>query len=459
MDQEKSNLLSSLLKKTDGRADDQVLEYTHDTESMSTIATAAEPISLVLGLKGIGKSTAFKYFTQPTGNPESEMRVFRLGFSPGSDQLLKLSKGTSGEYRERLYNILLMSAISFFRANNLTPRSKARQFLSKIEDIIGPVEGPTEVLFSQARARLTGAFGFKFDLSEDVDARIQNFDREASRELFASIRAQKIRVHYFFDDPEMLLGTEKTGWDALAGLVQAADQVNTNFGGVFDVTVLLKSHLYRRVMDYEETANIFPARISSLTWGASDLSGALKLRLNAAGVKLSDFIDETGVDIERDVFANLRSGPRDLFVWLALAFEEAGRKKICKLHLEKTLPAAGKHSMQQITSGYKDIVSDIQVILRELFSNQSELSYQELLAAIQERRVNSVKFQSADAKNEFDIVEKYVDFLTECGCLLIKLNGVTHFPYTHEYIELLEEPEALNFELHPMLRSHLMRTG
>ena len=112
--------------------------------------------------------------------------------------------------------------------------------------------------------------------------------------------------------------------------------------------------------------------------------------------------------------------------------------------------------MQQIVSGYKDVVPDIPIILRELFSSESSLPYEKLLEAVQDKRVNSVRFQSADAKNGFDTAEKYVDFLTECGCAVIVSNGARHCPYTQEYIELLEEPEALVFELHPMLRAHLM---
>lgn len=298
MNREKAALLYSLLRKTDGRADDHVLEYTHDTSSMSKIATAAEPVSLVLGLKGIGKSTAFKYFVQPGSNSKDAKKVFRQGFSPGSDTLLKLPQGTSGEFRERLYNVLLMSVLSLARANDLLPKSKRKKLLDKIEGMIGPIEGPAEKFFSQARARLTGAFGFKFDLSEDIEALISSFDRGAARELLSSIGDQEVRIQYFFDDPEMLLGTERTGRDALAGLVQAADQVNTNFSGIVDVTVLLKSHLYRGVMDYEETANIFPESISTLTWTAADLAAALELRLKAAGVSLVEFIDEKEVSME-----------------------------------------------------------------------------------------------------------------------------------------------------------------
>ncbi|MEO1538330.1 MAG: hypothetical protein AAFR73_11420, partial [Pseudomonadota bacterium] len=307
----------------------------------------------------------------------------------------------------------------------------------------------------EERWRLKGAFSFKFDLSADQEKVLAKFNRDKAKEYFDIARNKRASIQYYLDDPEKMLGDEREGWNALAGLVEAADQINVNYNGVVGMSVLVKTHLYGGLSEYEEIANMFSENIVTFSWTKSDLIAALECRLSEAQVSKAEFMQLTEKQFDEEFVAKLRNGPRDMFNWLALAFIHSGKKQLTLHDLEQTLAKTGKETLKQITTAYTGIVPEIPVILREVFEKREALTNFDLLNTIMDKRANSQTMQSADSQNSLDTNEKYRDFLIESGAISVIKDGNVLNPYQVEFVEAIQTPEKLIYKLHDLISAHL----
>src|ERR1700722_1975500 len=420
-----------LCARPDGREDEQVLEY-HVTTSGILGCYSNLPMTLLLGIKGIGKSTAFKVLTA-----EKREGCLISGYAPGAKRFDIRASLRPGLFRQRFYSLFLAAIISLIEKSDVGQSAEKRALTQLLGPLLDSVIKPAGEAISTARSRVKGAsaygFGLTLDLSEDIEKKLDQFDCVAARTKVISYAGRGISVRIFIDDPDQALPVGEQGLNSLIGMILAANQININCNGVAGVTILLKTHVYRSVSGNEELANIFPTQIGSLSWTREELIEAVDQRLKFANCSYDNVFALSKKDMGEKIVPLLRNGPRDLFAWIALAGNAAKGQKITHGHFQQTTRDAGQFSLKQITTAYDNSVSSIPRLLKLVFSGRDLVGWDELVAIISDLRTNNPEFIELNAKNTLDLSSEYAKFFLEAGTLEVMSGGLATEPFGREY--------------------------
>ncbi|MGV7219245.1 P-loop ATPase, Sll1717 family [Bradyrhizobium sp. UFLA05-112] len=442
-----------LCGRADGREDQDVLSYTIPTESISGCLTPKMPLTVLLGMKGVGKSTAFK---RMTAEPPSGFLV--AGFAPGSERFKRLSNVQPGLFRERFLALFLIAAISMLEESELLD-AKDKSSLSILPAPLESILKTLDSAVKEGRSRLKGGsafgFGLSFDLSEDQEKKLDQFDRAAARAKLQALAGKGVAVRFFVDDPEQSLPPGEQGSNALVGLILAANEININFRGVVGLTVLLKTHVYQKVSGNEELANMIPAQRGALSWTEDELLAAVESRLTFAGLSYADAFAFKKGDLKKHVISLLRNGPRDLFVWISMASRASGGEKLKLDDFSATKKSIGEFSMQQISAAYTNEIPNIPRLLRLVFPKNKEYSWEALIAEVAELRTNSKEFIELSEKNKLDLSSDYAKFFLEAGTLQLTTKGNVVEPFGKDYHHNQEIGKDTKVRVHPLLAAAL----
>lgn len=440
-----------LCGRPDGREDHDILKYRVNTTSVQRSHSPSIPPTILLGMKGIGKSTAFKILTS-----EHDDKFLVNGFAPGAERFKSLPLVQPGLYRERFYVMFLLSTISLITEHfDRSGNKKESSIVSEAKKAIAPI---TKVIWKNAK-KVKGlnafTFGVAFDLSGEDHAALDNFDRHKAEELLLLFKDKEYFVRLFVDDPEQSLPVGEHGENALIGLLLAANELNVNSYGVAGVTVLLKTHVFQNVSSNEELSNILPLQRELLAWTQSELIAAIERRLEYANCKFSDVFEFSQGDLQAKIIPLLRNGPRDMFAWTALAGARArtraGARAIGFKDFEDTRNQIGEYSLGQITSAYKDTVSNVRQILKIIFPQPKWESVEDVSKRITDLRTNNDRFIELSGANKLDYSTDYIKFFLNSGLLQMLSEKESINPYEKAYFDRLERQEAFKITLHPLI--------
>lgn len=330
-----------LCSRADGREDHDVLSYKIETSSIVRCLSPQQvPLTVLLGMKGVGKSTAFKIMTS-----EARPGFIVAGFAPGSERFKRLPNVQPGLFRERFLALFLIAALALLDESDAV-KSGDKKGLSAIVDPLKPILRTLQGTVTEGRSRIKGGsafgFGLSFDLSEDEEKKFEKFDRVTARKKLQSLADKGIAIRLFVDDPEQTLPLGEQGQNSLIGLILAANEINVNFRGVAGVTVLLKTHIYHKISSNEELANIFPAQRDVLSWTEDELIEAVENRLSFSDTRYGDIFSFDKAEMKNKIVSELRNGPRDLFAWIAMAAQVARGIKLNLGHFFATKKEVGE---------------------------------------------------------------------------------------------------------------------
>ncbi len=437
-----------LCRRADGREDHDVLQYKINTSSIARCRAPGVPPAILLGLKGIGKSTAFKILTS------EEKKDFLVGgFAPGAERFRSLPHVQPELFRERFYVLFLITILAIFDENVDVSKKKTKEesALSVLRAKLLPIASSIKTNAGRLKGLNIAGFGATFDLGSDEHSGLDGFDRANAEKKITSFKDKKLFVRIFIDDPEQALPVGDQGNDALIGLLLAANEINVNLSGVAGITVLLKTHVFQKIADNEELSNIFQTQRDFLCWTDTELLKAIEQRLSFAKCAFEDVFADSRETLTKSVITSLRNGPRDLFVWIALAGERAGAGKISIKNFGETKRAAGEFSIRQITSAYSGVLRSVPQILKLIFRDDKEMRMDALVAHVVSLRTNNEQFIELTRNSPLDYSIDYVRFLLDAGTMRVEYQGRVIGPYEREYFEKLEHLSDVKVALHPLL--------
>jgi hypothetical protein len=378
------------------------------------------------------------------------------GFAPGAERFKSLPHVQPGLYRERFYDLFLLSAISLI-TEHFSPSGDKKEisFFQEAKKAIAPVLKIVWKNIKRVKGVNALTFGVAFDLSSEEHAVLDNFDRRTAESLLLSFKDKSRFVRLFIDDPEQSLPVGEQGNDALIGLLLAANELNVNSYGVAGVTALLKTHVFQNVSRNEELSNILPLQLEFLTWTQSELIAAVDRRLEYAKCKFSDVFEFHQDDFQTKIIPLLRNGPRDMFAWIALAGARAGARGgatvIKYKDFEDTQVQLGEYSLGQITSAYKDTVTNVRQILAMIFPSSKRESVDDVSSRIIELRTNNDRFIELTNTSKLDYSSEYIKFFLNAGVLQLLSDKEILNPYEKAYFDRLERQDGIKIALHPLI--------
>jgi hypothetical protein len=430
-------------KRLEGGQDGQLSRYITDTEAIKALKDYKNPAVVAVGLKGIGKSSAYRALTE-FGKFENEVVI---GIDPNKFALHLPKKDLSyTSFRKQFEHELVVEALRsiverafVLEANvsgikTLIAEAKRHQqsYVEAVKNFLGRGGG---ISFA--------GFGFsvgKADSPVLVGLRPQE-DIQAAQETLRALCRKGVKVRVVVDDPEQVfsasasLDVNLVGGFCLAAITLSHDVENLK------IIALMKPHVYQPVMRSVDDLTRYPYHMIRLRWTHEELIKIIQRRLDAEGQKWTDVFEGTEASAKkmlRDELEKItRNGPRDLLRSLDAALESSTNGKASKVLLQTSRERAAQGSLDELTSAYNALYPDLGDVVSAIFRNSAEKSFtlEELRNHIQTLQMKDPDMKAVSKLKwmQAQNTKTLPNLLLETGVIAFRHANKTILPFEEQY--------------------------
>lgn len=438
----------SLFENLDGREDHLVGEYTITSTAISSILAPETSPTVILGIKGIGKSTAIKLIKHKISTSD---RSFVIIFDTNTEYFENVPSYTYSSFRNRFRQILLTIIIAHFReyVERLSRGARA-PFQNLIERINAALASDFETIKKYLpkleKVSFVGAtIFFDNNLSNSENSNV-SFD--VINEIVIDILKAGFAFRVLVDDIDQIFSKEVSTDSAMSGLVLACNEININYRPAIVANCFLKAHVFHSLRG-EDISNISPNMIQRLYWKSDELRRIVLERLKYKDIKYGDIFDFDEKEFEK-LLPEIRNGPRDLVAWIGLALKnliDSGGHKLTFQDFDTTYADLQEHSRGQVDFAYEDTIPNASSIIMHIFGKE-QYAVAELVDRIRDLRVNDNTFVSYDEKANMADEFAYLGFLRQSGSVYIAAQGGMVAPYERDYMKQRSLPRLAIVAIH-----------
>jgi hypothetical protein len=329
------DLFIDYISRSDARADPDLDKYEVVTRSLKVLSSVSHHPFLAIGLKGVGKSAAFR-FLQKGGNVDLVQAISAETQEP---QDVPASRPTLQYLPEVRADLVLQALLAYVKH-----APHAGQLRKIPDDLHQRINQYTEDLWGKIKKTAGGLGGisilgfgisFRSRAKESEGFRLVPRDKVEEGLSLLTRLTQHISVRLVVDDPEAIFtADERVNDNLIAALVIAAYELRLKLPN-FKCVILIKPNVLRALRRVDEFPSL-PTDVSvRLTWTDAELFEVLEARAKAAEVSLRDvLLTDPRLPLEK-IIGESRSGPRDALRRLevhlkAFPNEPATTESLCK---------------------------------------------------------------------------------------------------------------------------------
>jgi hypothetical protein len=368
--------------KTLRSADDAKLSgYYVVTPAVQGLAAFESNQGLAIGLKGIGKTAAYRYLAEfDTKTPD-----IIVGIDSNKYSLYLTNKDLKYDAcRKQFRHDLVLEGLRAFSDSSKAVRERIAPSVAKAA--AKQVKSYTAML-GKLKANLQGmnisilGSGFTLPLASQSPVAIglrTNSEIESALETLKAICDAGIRIRIVIDDPENVFSaTNELDVPLVGGLCLAALELAKLIPNL-KVIVLLKTHVYYPVLSRVDDLRGYPDHIGRLSWNEERLTSVVQGRLRWTGTKWTDVF--TGSESEartmvQDMCRKVRNGPRDLLRWMDLTLQLAGGGKVSKSTVEKARKKSSLDALAELEAAHAETYPKIGAVLRIVFRGNGDRNF------------------------------------------------------------------------------------
>ncbi len=435
-----ANQFRASLKRLSAESDDDLKSYFTTTDSIRALSDFDSDKVLAVGLKGIGKSATFRYFTEIEKQADITIginwRIYKLHLSPAG-----LHYSTCQEQFEQDLVIEALRAVSEKRAQIQKRIGKplfdeaARQFESYRE------------LLLQAAGRFRGisvlGCGFTIGNPESkVLAGLRRSDEtKKSLEVLRQVCDAGIKIRVVVDDPELVFSvSQELDTSLIGGFFLAAFSLSSKIPR-FKVLALVKTHVYYPVDIKIEELDKYPDLKVDLSWTREELVEVVANRIRWAKASWEAVFDlpekETRKLIATSLCDRIRNGPRDLLRWLDLALDASPAGKVTTEGIERVRKDMARYALKSLERSFEASYPKVTAVIQAIFRNSQHKHYslQELRNRIEELLpTDKAMMNLANLRwMQEETSDTLPEVLFKVGSLALGVEGHLVLPYEQSY--------------------------
>jgi hypothetical protein len=357
----------------DARTDGNFAQYCVHTESLKSLATFENRGYIAVGLKGIGKSGAFRYLTEIDGAADlcRGINTSNVDVHLTKTDLNCLKAATI--FRRTIAFYLLSQIIEEKRIG-----TKANQsHLQNAKVLVVGIKEKFKKFFGRGGSAnvVFAGFGGGFSIGAATKAEKDQFkpivlDAEAER-LLKGICDSGLKVRLVIDDPDRLFsaGAELDA-QLIAGICMAAYELSKATPNL-KVIVLLKSHAFGAIRKIDEMNNMPADVVTTLHWQRKELRDVIAERARFSNVSLDSVFGEKEFcpdNLDSPLYGLSRNGARDCLRRIELCLKASPRKKVGSKEMEATLRSYATKCRDQMKGVYDGQYPGIFELVEALFS-------------------------------------------------------------------------------------------
>jgi hypothetical protein len=425
----------------DGETDPRLGSYITATTSLTNLAHPDSSQVIAVGLKGVGKSSAFRYLTD-----FDLKRDIVVAINPDSFELsLPSRRFNYAACRKQFEQDVVIEALRAIDSNASQLASRCGKALliqarKHVKSYLEAIKGAA----GQVRGLGISILGCGFTISRgEAPTAIGLIPRQEVADALATLKAicqQGVKVRIVVDDPELVFSaSQDLDMHLLGGFCLAALRLSVAIKG-FKVVALLKTHVYHPVRESIEDLSKYPDHTTRLAWTDDELLSLVERRLKATAVRWSDVFDggeQEGRALIQYMVGLLRNGPRDLLRWFDLALQQSAGRKLQRSHIVDTFDKLSRDSLKEMESAHFVRYEKLGSVVRAIFSSKpgKDFTRQELLDHLQtvlvkDRRIKSLSGLDWMQRESSDSLPQT---LFEVGALALRAKSRLILPYHPDY--------------------------
>lgn len=428
-------------QRLDGGRDQNLTSYFEITEALNELARFDTPQTLAVGMKGVGKSAAFRYLTELDQGADVVVGLTPENYTlhlPNKD----LHYSTSMKQFEYDLVIEALRAIDGRRAeiSKKIPAEKLKRAKSQVTSHLK--------LLKEVAGRVGGisVLGSGFTLNNPRSSVLVGLEGDTrlstAREVLEDICSYGIKVRIVVDDPEQVFSASRE-LDAhlVGGFCLAAMRLSSSIDNV-KVVALLKSHIYYPLLRQIDDLGKYPDHAGRLSWSQDKLIKVVDRRLSWAQVKWTDVFqgsEAQGRTLAMSMMNEIRNGPRDLLRWIYFALQNSQGAAIRESHIDGSRSRMAVDSLMELESSFASEYEGITSVLRIVFGAdiRAEFSVRELRKHIADLQVTNTEMSSLMRLGwmQQETSQTLPRVFLRVGALTLELNHQRILPYQAGYDE------------------------
>jgi len=430
-------------KRLDAGIDGHLSSYITKTKAIDALLDFKSTAVVAVGLKGIGKSSAFRYLTEISIDSNQAI----IGINPDKFALHLTNRDLNyTTYRKQFEHDIVIEALRAIierqevlqtqvsGINSLieSARKEQKAYLDAVKKFIGRGVGVSVLGFGLSLGKAESPVLVGLRPEKDV---------QSQYDTLSAICRAGVKVRIVVDDPEQVFSASRTlNEELVGGFCLAAIRLSDAIPNL-KIIALLKTHVYQPVLRSVDDLRRYPEHMIPLRWTPDELIELLQRRVKAEGQKWVDLFEGSETNAKsliRNELKNItRNGPRDLLRTLDVAFQKSTTGKVGRSELGKARERAAQDSLDELTSAYNSLYPQLGDVVTVVFRDSAGRSYtiKELREHIQNLMVNDhdmkalSKLKWLQSRSSQTLPELFF----ETGVLALESGSNLTLPYEGEY--------------------------
>lgn len=454
-------MLKTAFRILDAPRDPNLGDYFIVTPSIKSLGDRESTRVLAVGLRGIGKSAAFKYLVEYDRSATVTVGLDRhrhMAPLPLTDVNYRISE-------DQFYLDLIMEALRLIVENgNLPVPRPPAPWVREAGALVRKYR--KLVTNSGGTIRASSLIGSGFTVTEPNPRVLVVLEHKLDRgeELLKEVCDDGLSLRIVVDDPEEVFSASKVlDVELVGGFCLAAlrlSQLSQNLR----VITLLKTNIYHELRSKIGDLTKYPDCITRLSWTHDALRELVERRVAWATQEPSGDLGDlfqggriTRVNALDEMIQTVRNGPRDLLRWVYRGLVDAtehGRTKITQAGISSSRRDVAVASLDEMETAYGLKYEQIALVIRAIFRHRSrqripvghfiELVDDLAVNDLSMRKLQRLPWMQRTSSARLPLV------LFEVGAIAFETHKRSYQPYEPGY-DLLNFERADNLYLAPLL--------
>lgn len=442
------------VSRSDSRNDPDFEKYEVATKSLADLASGTSTALLAIGLKGTGKSAAFRYLERDRTGAEIVQSINAETQEPQDVESARPVRQYLPEIRADLVFQALAAAEREINANSHVMKSIPSETKSKIRTIVNEFWKKVKSVAGTLGGITILGFGATFRPKSKESGRFRLVPREGYIEALSVLKelVKYVRIRIVVDDPESIFtANDEVNENLVAALVIASHELQVSIPR-FKCIILIKPNVLRKLRRVDEFVSL-PIDIDRrLTWTNDELFQIIERRAEAAGITMSSVFGKDPLSVVDMLVADSRSGPRDILRRLEIQLKAYPDREVSLSSLSETKTRYASACYDQMYAAYDNQYPGVAQAALSIFSDEVEVRRSQLRLKLEQMiAINREIFTFKDQEWARDY-RLFSDLLVEFGLVAIKTQSQTVLPFHALYLDEAMKSDAL-FVCIPGLRS------
>lgn len=437
------------LKRLDASNDENLVDYFQSTKTTKNLVDPQSENVLGVGLKGIGKSAAYRFLVEFDNSADVSIGVRPRDYTISIDT----ENLNSAACQKQFTNDLVVEALRGIADSNSPKldtnlKEKAKAYFSNYKKLIETANGRFGGI------SILGC-GFTVNKPESrtlVGLQAHNENKSAF-DLLKKICGSGLHVRIVIDDPELIFSEiRELDTHFLGGLFLAALDLSERISNL-KIVVLLKSHVFFAVMKGFEDYDKHPWSHLRFSWSRQELIDVIERRMKWAGIDWPGIFpggnrEDCRSLLLKKVCPYLRTGPRELIYWIETAIATSDNVISKSNSLDRSRRALAKYSLESLVRSHNEQYPRISEVIAQVFRGRTteNLSHAQFTEHVSTLKANDEDFRSLWrlAWLQTETPRTLAEILFKVGGLALVSEKRLVLPFEAEYQEdLFDAAEAM----------------